>query len=175
MKANSTKKIKRPPAPADVKEKVADLAAAATEEVEAGGFMDPVAKKRGRPKGSKTRPREPEVLEPAPDPQAEINAIKPLMRPMWGMISQAGVKIAETPEAAIGPAELEVLVDTSAACVHQYLPGLLGTHANLIVLCVTFSQWSLKVYMLRQLKLAELIEERRRREEEHLAKSTPVL
>lgn len=135
-------------------------------------FMDPV-KKRGRPKGSKNKQSKAEHVNPmsggiattpSADPQRAIDELKPVMRPMWSMISNVGVKLSETPEAAIGATEMEILVNTSAACVNQYLPGLLGTHANLVVLSCTFGQWAVRVYLLRLAKIEQYKEEFRQRQ-----------
>lgn len=158
MKVKKVRPMKRAASP-EVKATLDDLSVDASTEENVGAFMDPVSKrgkrgpykKRGRDE-SEEKTSEAETQNLA----VEIDKLKPLMRPMWETVSTLGVKIAETPDAAIGPNELIVFVDTSAACVHQYLPGLLGTHANLIVLSLTFGQWAARVYMLRQMQLDKL-------------------
>lgn len=143
-------------------EAIEDLKERAVQDGEPPEFMKPDKKRgRGRPKGSTSEKKEGIPHETKSSAADQIIANKKLMLPMWQAISGVGVKLAEDKEAAIGVVEMEVLVDTSAACVHQYLPNLLGEHANLIVLSVTFAQWSLRVYLLRQAKLEQLIAERR--------------
>lgn len=152
-------KLKKSKPITDPRPKLASLAQSASEEDAGASFMNPVKKKRGRPRKDENPAVEGSNdlgTASAPDPMAAIEANKKLVRPMWEVIDRVGQKYAETTDAAMGPQILETLVDTSAACIHQYLPSLLSEHANLIVLSVTFSSWSLKVYMLRQAKLEEL-------------------
>lgn len=137
-------------------EAIADLKASVDDGEAPQEFMKP--KKRGRKPGQKNKPKDgasPEVMHGLSDKEALL-ANKRMVRPVWEMLSGVGVKLAEDERAALGAAELEVLVDTSAAVIHQYLPELLGQHANLVVLSLTFGQWSLRVYMLRQANLERL-------------------
>lgn len=163
MKPKKVRPMKRAASP-EVRAHVEDLAADASTEENVGAFMDPASKgdrkKRGPyKKRNKENSEETTATSSEAETQnlaAEIDKLKPLVRPLWETISTVGVKIAETPDAAIGPNEMVVLVDCSAACVLQYLPGLLGTHASLIVLSLTFGQWASRVYILRQMQLDKL-------------------
>lgn len=125
-------------------------------------FMEPGKKRRGRPKGSKNqKTSDAQRVNPVGGsaelpPTPDVEQTKKLVRPAVEAISFMGVKIAEDPAAAMQPTELEIIVETSALCINQYLPGVLGTHANAIVLSVTLAQWSLRVWLLRQAKLEEL-------------------
>lgn len=124
-------------------------------------FMEPGKKRRGRPKGSKNKSSDTQKVNPMGGgsdlpPTPDVEQTKKLVRPAVEAISFMGVKIAEDPSAAMQPTELEIIVETSALCINQYLPGVLGTHANAIVLSVTLAQWSLRVWLLRQAKLEEL-------------------
>lgn len=125
-------------------------------------FMEPGKKRRGRPKGSKNKTSDSNAQRVNPmggpdvPPTPDVEQTKKLVRPAVEAISFMGVKIAEDPGAAMQPTELEIIVETSALCINQYLPGVLGTHANAIVLSVTLAQWSLRVWLLRQAKLEEL-------------------
>ena len=152
----------------DDHERLQKLEAESKLEASEDTFMEPSKKRKGfkkdgtprAPWGSKTRggkhvnPIGTEVSEG--QSQADIEQTKKYIRPLMEMVSGVGVRLAETKDAAMGPNELEILTDTASACVNQYLPNVLGEHANLVVFTLTFSQWSLRVYMLRQARLAEL-------------------
>lgn len=144
----------------------------AASEDAADSFMHP-KKKRGRPKGSKSHakasggasdvppggPSGPRPLGTEPDPRAfqqEVENNKKFVRPMIGAVSSLGVKYAEDERAAMGPTEMEVIVDSASACLAQYLPAVLGAHANAVVLFATLTQWSFRVYMLRMENLEKL-------------------
>lgn len=145
----------------DVDPKLQELAADARVEAEGSEaqFMQP--KKRGRKKGGHNRPKE--EREPQAFSEERIKVNRQLVAPLWGTVSKLGVKIAEDEAAAIAEPEMLIFVDMSARCIEQYLPGLLGEHANAIVLGVTFAQWSLRVYTLRRMKLEILREEHRKK------------
>lgn len=124
-------------------------------------FMEPGKKRKGRPKGSKNRaqtsnPVNPMGGEGAPIPIPDIEATKKLVAPAVSALSALGVKYAEDDAAKMQEPEVTVIVDSAAACINQYLPGVLGVHANAVVLAVTLGQWSLRVYFLRQASLAKL-------------------
>lgn len=148
-----------------ISSKLEGLKSDAQGEENSGGFMSP-GKKRGPKKGVKYGPRPSKdasapnniVGENGATPNAvqDIEQVKKILTPVFQTCSAIGVKMAETPEAAMGAVELEIMVDSAARCVNQYLPGVLGAHASLIVLTLTFSQWSLKVYLLREAKLQEM-------------------
>jgi hypothetical protein len=140
-------------------EKLTELAEAANQEDDSKGFMDPtvpVKKKRGRP--PKIRPDEvSEIAEPiGPSIAEQLEQNKNLVRPLFKICSDAGVKYAGTRDAEIDSTTLSILVDSSALCIHQYLPDVLGRHAALITLSVTFTQWGLRVYMLRQQEIEKI-------------------
>ena len=150
----------------DPTQKLDSLAQDAATEDQGRAFMSP-KRGRGRPKGSKkaTTP-EPEVqTSPPPTPEQNIEALKPILKPCFEMISGVGVRLCEEPQAAMTAAEINILVDTGAACIQQYLPGALTAHANLIVLMMTMGNWGMKVYMIREAKLAQYREEFRQRQE----------
>lgn len=149
----------------DKKADLQDLSAKAAQEDSAKEFMNPV-RGRGRPKGAKNKPHDPvsgtSASGPTPISESEdLQQVKKYVKPVFEMISGVGVKIAEDNRAAFGPEEMEILVDSGANCINQYLPGLLGEHKHLIVLTATLSQWSIKVYMLRQMNLDKLRRELR--------------
>jgi len=128
-------------------------------------FMEPAKKSRGgRPKGSKNRPAVNPTASgednsgPGLPPLPDIEQTKKLIRPGVEALSLMGVKLAADQAAAIQPTEMEIIVETGALCVNQYLPGVLGIHANAIVLLVTLSQWSLRVYLLRQTNIQKMRE-----------------
>lgn len=166
--------------PNNVESEIDSLKVDASAEDTADSFMEP-KKKRGRKPGSKNKPKvDTSTASGAPgvgpqplgssggDPQSpnfasEVEQNKQFVRPALLAISSLGVKLAETEKAAIGPVEMEILVNSGAACLAQYMPAVLGAHANAIVFLTCFSQWSLQVYLLRQARLQELREEILRR------------
>lgn len=151
----------------DPTQKLDSLAQDAASEDQGKAFMNP-KRGRGRPKGSKKDKETvaPEVqTSPPPTPEQNIEALKPILKPCFEMISGVGVRLCEEPQAAMTAAELNILVDTGAACIQQYLPGALTAHANLIVLMMTMGNWGMKVYMIREAKLAQYREEFRQRQE----------
>lgn len=168
--------------PSNVEADIDTLKNDAAAEDTADSFMEPKKKgKRGRPPGTKNKPKM-DTAGPGPggpgqplgssggDPQnpnfqAETEANKQFVRPALLAMSSLGVKIAETEKAAIGPVEMEIMVNSGAACIAQYMPAVLGAHANAIVFLTCFSQWSLQVYLLRQARLAEMREEIMRRKQ----------
>lgn len=148
----------------ETKEKLEDLKTAAEDDDSTSKqFMDPTQEKKGKRPYTRRKPlkAEREALE-AESAQVNLEQVKNAIRPAFGMLSNVGVKLAESPEAAIGPQEMIVMVDSATACVNQYLPAVLGLHANAIVLSLALGNWSLRVYMLRQAKLEQLREEYRR-------------
>lgn len=151
----------------EVNERVEELAASADTSDSGASFMSPEnapPKRRGRPKGSKNKTKDgeatsgPEVLPPEGSQSAaeQIEANKQFLQPVFGIISQAGVKLAGSEKAAIGPNEMVVMVDSAARCVHQYLPNVVGQHTNLVVFSLTVANWGVRVYALREETIAEL-------------------
>lgn len=145
----------------DVTSSLDQLKSDVREEDHVDSFMEPGKKRKGRPKGSKNKT---EKVNPmgsvgAP-PIPDIEATKKLITPAVSGLSLLGVKLAEDEAAAMQPTEMEVIVESAAACVNQYLPGVLGQHANAIVLSVALAQWSLRVYLLRQATLAKMKKEK---------------
>jgi len=136
-------------------EKLDTLAKDAAEEPAEGAFMEP-KKKRTYKKRKKV------VEDETALPNAvDIEKTKGYVRPVFGMISNLGVKLAETQEAALGPNEMEICVDAAAQCVNQYLPNVLGEHAALVVLSLTLTNWGVRVAMLRAKRLEELRAQKR--------------
>lgn len=141
-----------------------NLASGAAQEDSVDSFMDPVKKGRGRPKGTKNRPKD---GTPAPgasplgagnpenDPRLQLEQTKKYIRPVVEIASKAGVKLCESEEGAMSPSEIEIIAESAAACVQQYLPNALGDHANLIVLLTVTGNWAAKVYMIRLAKIEE--------------------
>lgn len=162
----------------NVVSKLDDLKEQVAEENPSGSFMNPGEKKgRGRPKGSKNKKEgeeKGEGPEVVTENQAEkIQAIKGYVKPVFTMISAAGEKIAEDKRAAMGAEELNVMVDAAAHCVNQYLPEVLGAHAHLTVLSITFASWSVKVYMIRQSNL-EILRRKKQVGESPVQGETPA-
>lgn len=142
----------------DVTSEIEQLKSDVKNEDNVDSFMEPGKKKRGRPKGStKKATAQVNPMDGTSNPQVpDIEATKKLVAPAVSALSAMGVKIAEDQTAAMQPTEMEVIIDSGAACVNQYLPGVLGAHANAVVLSVTLAQWGFRVYMLRQMNLAKL-------------------
>lgn len=155
--------------------KLSHLAAAAADEDAGSGFMNPVkTKKNGEHRkncrcekcrgGEERVETGPSQDMPPPDPQAQIDALKPIVKPVLELVSQAGVVIAEDKEAAMPEDTFKILLDSSCACINQYLPSTMTAHASLIVFSLTFGNWAFGVYMLRRSNLEKLIKERQMRE-----------
>ena len=159
-------------------ERLDELASAADTAGSGASFMSPESapapKRRGRPKGSKNKSSDekssgPEVLPPeggTTSAAEQIEANKQFLAPVFQMMSQAGVRLAGDEKAAIGPDEMVIMVDSAARCVHQYLPNVVGAHTNLVVFGLTFANWGLRIYALREAKLAEIAELKKRRHAE---------
>lgn len=140
---------------------------AATEDA-VDSFMNP-KKKRGRPKGSKNSNQGKNVPPPKgtqnilggdtpPSREEQIAQTKKYIKPVVGIISNVGVKIAEDEKAAMAPNEAEIIAESAAACINQYLPDVLGNHANAVVLLTALGNWSLRVYLLRMANLEAMRE-----------------
>lgn len=149
----------------DVTSEIDKLKSDVQNEDNVDSFMEPGKKRRGRPKGSKTKSPGPENIMSAPGAPSvpDIEATKKMVQPAVAALSMMGVKIAEDDAAAMVPTETEIIVDSAAACINQYLPGVLGAHANAVVLSVALAQWGLRVYLLRQATLSKLQKERQLR------------
>lgn len=146
----------------DVSSEIENLKSDVRNEDNVDSFMEPGKKKRGRPKGSKTKVSS-ETVNPmggTTPPVPDVEATKKLIAPAVSALSVLGVKLAEDEAAAMQPTETEIIIDSAAACVNQYLPGVLGAHANAVILSVALAQWSFRVYLLRQATLAKLKREK---------------
>lgn len=142
----------------DVSSEIEQLKTDVKNEDHVDSFMEPGKKRKGRPKGSKNAPKNPVNpmgVDGAP-PIPDIEATKKMVAPMVSALSALGVKYAEDEAARMQEPEVIVIVDSAAACINQYLPGVLGAHANAVVLAVTLGQWSLRVYFLRQANMEKL-------------------
>lgn len=140
------------------------LAGDASTEDQNDSFMEP-KKKRGRPKGSKNFSHQGKNVPPPkgtekflggdtpPTREEQIAQTKKYIKPVVGVISSVGEKIAEDKTAAMTLEEIEIISESAAACIQQYLPDVLGAHANAVVLLASLGQWSLRVYMLRMANL----------------------
>lgn len=152
----------------DVSSEIEQLKSDVRNEDHVDSFMEPGKKRKGRPKGSKNKVSQgSQAINPMGDStQAipDIEATKKLVAPAVSALSILGVKLAEDELAAMQPTEMEIIVDSGAACINQYLPGVLGLHANAIVLSVALAQWSLRVYLLRQATLSKLQKEKQMKE-----------
>ena len=148
----------------DVSSEIENLKSDVRNEDNVDSFMEPGKKKRGRPKGSKNnaKPQTASINPMGGEAQAvpDIAATKKLVEPAVAALSMLGVKLAEDEAAAMVPTEMEIIADSAAACVNQYLPGVLGAHANAVVLSVALGQWALRVYLLRQATLSRLKKEK---------------
>lgn len=139
-----------------------------------GGFMEPGTKKRGRPKGSKFKSGAPEDggartsqsyngAEKAPGggPSVDHTAdLMPLVKPLWQIADRTAVQYAGDERAAIGSDRLQILTQTTAQCLNQYLPDILGKHAPLCVLLVTVMQWGVVIYQVRTDNINKMKNER---------------
>lgn len=151
-------------------EKLEKLASDAAQEKGAASFMDPGAKKkRGRPKGSvkketeAPRAREPDAILPPPDMEKERETLKPVLAPVFNLMSMAGVKIAEDEKAAIPEATQVMMTHCASGCVAKYLPGI-SQHADAICLSLMMSNWAMTVWLLRRENLARMREEIREKQ-----------
>lgn len=156
--------------------KIASLRADAEDEDDSETFMNPAKKKSTR--GRKRLPRDEDgnIIrgKPAAIPQqraeslsenaapVDLEAVRTALKPVALMISNVGVKVAETQDAAMTMDEMTVILDAATNCVNQYLPAVLGAHASAVTLSLMLAQYSYRVYTLRQLQLEKLIAERRR-------------
>lgn len=147
---------------------------AASEET-SNSFMEPKKKGRGRPKGSTNKAKAAAAAGGGPDnpmgsigsarnPAEDISKVKDYLKPVVELLSMKGAQLAEDPRGAMAPTEIEIITDAAANCVNQYLPGVLGEHANAIVLLTALGTWGARVFVLRQMKLAEMMEMKRQRE-----------
>lgn len=139
--------------------KLEEMAKDAAQEGGAASFMNPGAK-RGRPKGSKGKKarldaKEPDQILPPPDPEKEREALKPVIAPVFKLLSMAGVKAAEDERAAIAPEQQELMTHCAAGTVVRYMPGV-SEHADLICLSLMMSQWVMTVFMLRRENLEKM-------------------
>lgn len=145
-------------------EKLQNMALDAKEASATNGFMQPGTKSkgRGRPKGSKNeKSGAPKDAGRGPDssndpgrpggPNTDHTAeLIPLVRPLWLMADRMALEYAGDNRASLGAERMQILVQTSAQCLNQYLPDMLGKHAPLCVLLVTVMQWGVVVYSVRQ-------------------------
>lgn len=152
-------------------EKLEKLAQDAAQEKGAASFMDPGSKKkRGRPPGSKNKAagstgaaREPDEILPPPDMEKERETLKPVIAPVFNLMSLAGVKIAEDERAAINENTQTMMTHCAAGCVAKYLPGI-SQHADAICLSLMMTNWMMTVWLLRRENLAKMREEVRSRQ-----------
>lgn len=153
----------------EVTTRLDELAASAATSDSGAAFMSPdgapKVERRGRKKGSKNKPKDgsaPEVSDTPkpPDAEAQIEANKQFLQPVFEMLSIAGVKVAGNEKAAIGPTEMVVIVDSASRCVHQYLPAVVGNHTNLLIFSLAMSSWGFRVYALREQSIDEIRKER---------------
>lgn len=158
-----------------VQARLANLKAKAQGEDSGVTFMEPTAK-RGRPKGVKdAQPRKSksnpdggrvegffDKYEPQTDKlpteaaPPDLETLKRTIKPAIQAISNVGVKVAESNDAAMSGEEMETILNSAAECVNLYLPAMLSKHANAVVLAVSLGNYSFRVYMLRQKKLEEM-------------------
>lgn len=142
---------------------LSSLSSDAASEDQNDSFMEP-KKKRGRPKGSTKKKDTPPPSNAKlggdlpPTREEQIAQTKKYIKPVVGIISNVGVKIAEDEKAAMGTDEMEIIAESAAACIQQYLPDVLGAHANAVVLLTALGNWSLRVYMLRMANLEAMRE-----------------
>lgn len=132
------------------------------------GFMNPGAerKKRGRPRKDQGAGPQKPAHDPIPgstvnvappiDPIAEL---MPLTTALATFYSQFLVQIAEDERVALTKDKHQLVAHTSAVCLNQYMPGVLGKHASAIVLIVTIAETSFVAYRLRMENLARLRKE----------------
>lgn len=147
----------------DPTSKLEQLATDAGNEESAGSFMNPGGKKkRGRKPGSKNKAKEPDEVLPREtiDPEAEREALKPVIRPVFKLMSMAGVRAAEDERAALSDEQQEMMTHTASGVVVKYMPGV-SEHADLICLSLMMSQWAITVVMLRRENLEKMRAERR--------------
>lgn len=124
----------------------------AASEDSTGTFMNPVEKKKRKYAKRKGK----EEAPPAQSPAEQLEATKVWVKPVIGIMSTAGARIAEDERGLMTPSELDVIVNSTAGCIQQYLPDILGKHGNAVVLCVFMTQWTARVYLVRQENLARL-------------------
>lgn len=100
-------------------------------------------------------------------PRPQVDPIQELMPVTTGLVSFYSnwlVQIAEDERARLTKEKSDVLAHTSAVCLNQYFPGVLGSHAALIVLCVTVAETSFAAVKLRRENLEKMKAEARRQQ-----------
>lgn len=145
-------KLKKKSKP-EAESKVSTFAAEAANVETQNEFMNPI--KRGRPKGSKNNVK----IETPPDlnlDKENVEKLKTYLTPVVDLVSEVGYRVSEDEKGRLSSQEIEIITSSAASCVNLYLPNVLGRHADLIVLTVTMAQWSVRVYMLRQMNLDKL-------------------
>lgn len=124
---------------------------------------EPPKKKRGRPKGSTSKPQVdaiPEDLQAQAEPSREerLEANKQLLEPCFKILSEAAIRKTGKVDAGFTNQELDVLCTSGAACIEQYLPNLVGRHANLIILSMTLGAWSFRVARIYEMEASKMRE-----------------
>jgi len=142
-----------PPTTEPVDEGTLDsIEAGAASEDSTGTFMNPVEKKKRKYTKRKDKTEE----KPEASPAEQIEATKVWLRPVVNIMSTTGARIAEDERGLMTIQELDVITNAAAGCIQQYMPDILGKHGNAVVLCVFMTQWSARVYLVRQENLAKL-------------------
>lgn len=122
---------------------------------------EPPKKKRGRPKGSTSKPSpEPEEVQATQEPSRDerLHANKQLLEPCFKILSEAAIRKTGKIEAGFTNQELDVLCISGAECIEQYLPNLVGKHANLIILSMTLGAWSYRVARIYEMEAEKMRE-----------------
>ena len=153
------------------KSKIANLASdAAATEKQSPGFMEPGSKIKGKrgPKGPWKHKDEKEAgpqaaqgpaQKPPVDPVAEL---MPVTSQVTEFYSNFLIQFAEDDKAGLEPGIKQTMAHTGAVCLNQYFPNAMGVHAPLIVLLCIVGQTSFNAYMMRQMNLEKLKEQKRR-------------
>jgi hypothetical protein len=147
-------------------EKLDNLAVGASEESAEGAFMNPQKKKRGRPrKSGEEKPSLASTPSISVDPaQAAIETNKQFVGPAIRMLENFAYARVPDERVKLGKDQFEVMVNSGAACIHQYLPDALNKHANLVVFLSTFGVWIITIRSVafeldRKEKMAETASE----------------
>lgn len=133
----------------EIKEKAAQA------ESESGALMEPgtaVKAKRGRPKKDKS-----EKLDNSKKANSEKSSestvddvpTKVILMPALGMVSQAAVKFARHPQAAMAPQEQDMMAELLSKLLDKYAPNALNRYGLEITCVVILGQYGARVYALK--------------------------
>ncbi len=132
-------------------EKISELAAEAKElENEGAKFMDPGAKRRGRPKGSSKKTVKAESTpENTPDNTPPMPPTTEIVRPVITLMSGWTSRMVKDERAKMLPEEAETITICTAALIDKYAMSL-GKYAVEIAFAATLGAYTLRVIAINE-------------------------